>query len=463
MFLTLFSIALVACTIYCFKNKKYIYLFVPCYLFLPGYYGISLSDSLPVLNVTRIITVFFYIYVLINKRKTFKEIFFSPFSGRFLLLFGYAAFRILANLFYANGLNIPTKMIFSIIFEQVFIVIAFLLLSPSDNEIKILEKVIVWSAFFLFVIGILESLTSTNIFDQLYTVQRNIPNEHYIRLGLLRATTTMELPGQYSNMCLFILPLALHLYNTTTNKLYLLVCFADILAAIHSGSRSFYFYLLLVMTYYLVFILRSNAQRLRCIKHVLLILLLLVAFASTLSVFSPKYKYFYTGSAKAFLNELGANYDLNADAPSGVDGYGGNYDSTYEFQGGVSSRKLQFTGIVYALNHDWLHGLGTDALSKRLVRYYYNGFWCKTNSIDVGIVEIIMYEGLLGLVGYCFLFIYIFRSVIPQKPMQFRKHYSLLLILSYILTTLSTCNMIPLLLLITLLAIYNYRNPSLFI
>ena len=45
-FFALFTLALIIANVYCFKSKIYLYLFVPCMLFLPGYYGIELSGPL---------------------------------------------------------------------------------------------------------------------------------------------------------------------------------------------------------------------------------------------------------------------------------------------------------------------------------------------------------------------------------------------------------------------------------
>lgn len=101
-FFALFTLALIIANVYCFKSKKYLYLFVPCMLFLPGYYGIELSESLPLITMTRIMFVVFYIYTFINKRRTFKTSghSYKSLPKAYYLLLGYFVLRIASNLYY---------------------------------------------------------------------------------------------------------------------------------------------------------------------------------------------------------------------------------------------------------------------------------------------------------------------------------------------------------------------------
>lgn len=399
-----------------------------------------------------------------NKRKTLKELFYHKFPTPYFLLIGYVVFRVISNLFYITKYSFAAKTILEIVFEQILLVLAFFLLSPTKDEIETLIKVIVWTAFALFIMGIVESLTSFRIFDCLYIVNRNILNEHYIRMGLLRATTTMGLAGMYSNMCLLVLPLVLYLYNKTMQKRYLFVCFACLLAAIHSGSRSFFFYLLIIFIYYYLFVLRSKPTRIRCFRNAIILAVSICFFAIFISLFSPTYKYFYEGSIKAILNELGMDYDLNANAPEGVNGYGVNYESTYKFQGGVASRRIQFSGISYVLNINPIFGLGNGAQYRNEIYYYFSDHWQICRNIDVGLVEIIINEGLLGLLGFLLLFVFMISTFIHSNTNKLSRNIGIMLIICYILTTLSTTNMMHFLLLILLYVIsankYSYNDQG---
>ena len=377
MFLIIFSLVLLLLTIFSIKRKKFLFLFIPCMLFLPDYYGIEFSKSLPILTISRLMTIVLFIYAYFYGEKKFKKISLQTFPKAYLFLAGYFVLRIISNVYYIPKHSHAIKMIFSIIIEQLFVIIALYRLNPNKKEIDTLINVIVWSAFSLFIIGVLESLTFIRPFDQLYTVHRFMLNEHYIRLGLLRSVTTMAMPGFYSNMCLLVLPLTLYLYNKSYQKRYLLVCVADIFAAIHSGSRAAIFYFFLALLFYSIFFIHGKDERIRCLKNTLLVLLTTCLIASILSIMNPRYKYFYTGSAKAFLNELGCDFDLDAGAPEGVDGYGKNYDPDDKFHGGVGSRKLQFSGIIYALIKNPVFGLGNGAIDRNELLYYDYGKWNK--------------------------------------------------------------------------------------
>ncbi len=447
MFLILFSITLLLLNIYSFIKKKYLYLFIPCFLFLPEYYGFEFSESLPLLSVRRIMIIVFFFYVFLNKKQEIKKYIHSYCTKEYMFLFGYAMLRIIANLYYITRYGAAAKAILEIIIEQILLLFALFALSPSKEEMIKLMKAIVWSAFFLFIIGIIETLTFIRPFDQLYTVHRYMLNEHYIRLGLLRSVATMGMPGLYSNMCLLIIPLILYLYNITSKKRYLILCFADIFAAIHSGSRSFFFYLAFVMIFYFICILRNKSERFRCIKNTVVVLIAILVTTSILSICNERYKYFYNGNIKAVLNELGMNYDLNADSPEGVNGYGGNYNPEDKNQGGIGSRRAQLSGIVYSLRINPMFGLGIGALERDEVRYYYYGHWDVRKAIDVGIVEIVVYEGLLGMLGFAMLFLFLFESLIRNKLSKCQTLSLMLLILCYIITTLSSANMMNFLIL----------------
>ena len=116
-------------------------------------------------------------------------------------------------------------------------------------------------------------------------------NEHYIRLGLLRATATMGMPGVYANMCIFILPLIIYLYEIRRQKRYLLSAGLCILAIVHSGCRSVIFYLFLLFAIYVTYIFRTKARRLLFLKHTTIIVSSILTFTIIASISNPYWKY----------------------------------------------------------------------------------------------------------------------------------------------------------------------------
>ncbi len=456
MFLLTFSIFLLIANFYYFFTNKYMYLFIPCMLFLPDYYGVEFSGSLPILTVSRMMAIVFYIYAYIHRRRdlNIKKIKTNSISKEYYFLFAYFVLRIISNIHYITTYGQAAKTIGLIILEQLFLLIAFYLLSPTSDEILKLLKYVVFVASYLFVVGIIESITRFRPFDELHTVSREMLNEHFIRLGLLRATTTMHMPGFYGNMCILVLPLIMYLYDRFKQKRYLICASLCIMAVIHSGSRSDLFYLVGIFIFTILFIYRNNRLK-EFIKNTSIICIALVSIMAVLSLCSPYLKYFYEGTAKSFLNEVGFDFDLSKGAPEGVDGYGEN---TY----GSASRIEQFGGIYDTLSVHPLFGYGSGAEDRKDFHYYRfrTSKWYRHNAYDVGLVEIICDEGLIGLFAFCGLFVFIFLTIRKTNNNSLKRYYYFL-VFTYLMSTLSTANMMHFLFLFILIFMHFTKKNEL--
>ena len=442
--LILISLALLIANIKCFKTKKYLYLFINCMLFLPNYYGIEINDALPLITVKRMMLVAFLIYAYKNRRRDFKikNIDFKSLPKPYYFLGGYFVFRILSNLFYVFTYEQAVKTIFFIIIEQLLLIVAVYMLAPTKEEIDILVKSIVSTATVMFVLGIIESFTHARIFDLLYTVSRYLLNERYERLGLLRSTASMGIPGMFGNMCILVLPLILYMYECSRNKKYLVSVGLCVLAIIHSGARSDIFFLIFTLGIYCIYVLRGKERRLLFGKNAMAVVLSLLIFISVLSVISPYYKYFYVGTAKSILNEVGFDFDLSEGAPDESVGFGKNAD------GGLS-RTMQFSGISYAAGINPVFGLGSGAQNRGDIQYYYKNKWRVFKTYDLGVVEIFCDEGIVGLIGVVSALLYILLASGKNRMLQ-------MMLAIYVMTTLSTVNMFEFLFLYIILAFERF-------
>lgn len=449
IFLIIFSLGLLLANILCFAKKKYLYLFIPCMLFLPGYYGVDFGEKFPILTVTRMMFIVFYIYAYVNRRRDFAltGLQIKTIPKEYVLLGGYFVFRIISNLHYAYTYGAATKTIFLIIFEQLFFLIAFYMLAPTKAEIDKLLLVLVRVATVFFVIGIFESVTFIRPFDSLYTVTREVMNQHYVRLGLLRATTTFGMPGLYANMCVLMLPIIIYVYNIYHRKRYLVSVWLCILALIHTGSRADYFYLPIIFGVYVLSLIKDKNRLIPFLKHTAIIAITLFLFIGSNCTGNPYFRYFYVGTGKSILNEVGFDFDLNEGAPDGVDGYGTNAKS------GTESRTVQLSGITYTLKVNPLFGLSHAALDKKILKYYDNNGWHSSNVIDLGLVEAITYEGILGLIGVTLAIISMFLLARGNKT-------HLILGIVYLLTTLNTVNMYAFLFLFIALFMNDYERRT---
>ncbi len=450
MFLIIFSIVLLIANIYCFAKKKYLYLFFPCLLFLPEFYGLELSGTLPVLTVTRMMYIMFYIYSYINKRRpiSFKLTVKCEHPRTYYYLGLYFILRIIANLYYITTYLQAVKTIALLIFEQLLLLVAIYLLSPTREEIIKVVKSIVWTSFVFFILGILESLTLNRPFDALYTVSREMMNIHYVRLGLLRSTTTFGMPGYYGNMCILITPIILFLYSLTKQKRYLFICFFDILAIIHSGCRSDLLFFAAIVLIYLFMLRKDKESFKKVLKNSLLILCFLLLWVILLSISNNRFYAYYTGNIKSVLNTVGFNFDLNSGTPGESVGYGDNVD-------GTGSRLTQLTAINYVAKTNPVFGMGSGAQTRKEIPYYWHNQPEILKTYDSGIIEIVCDEGLLGFLAVISLIIFMFLA--SKKTIYYR-----LSLIAYLLSTLSTSNMYKFwFTYIIIFQIYSfYKNPN---
>ncbi|WP_026522042.1 O-antigen ligase family protein [Butyrivibrio sp. VCB2001] len=455
MIVLLFTIILLFLNIYLFIKKKYLYLFVTCILFLPEYYGIEFSYSLPILTVSRMMYIIFFFYVYKNHRRniTLKEISFSNIPKEYFFLLGYFILRIISNLFYVTAYAQPVKTILELIVEQFCFLVCIYLLAPTKKELNSLIKVITYTAAVFYLIGILESITFLRPFDLLYTVSRYMLNDHYIRLGFLRSTTTFGLANLYGNMCILTLPLVLYMYHKTRSFRYTVFAALNFMAIIHSGCRSdMFFFFVLIIGYLVVFCIDKQRKK-AFLKNISLALSIALLFIILSSLFSVHFKYYYSGTAKSLLNEVGFDFDLNEGKPADVEGYGSNAS------GGAHSRFVQFTGVYHALKTNPLFGQGAGAAARKEITVLFKGKWEQISSIDVGYAEILIYEGIIGLCGFISLFVYLVLLARKKDLSAMSRRFSFALIATYLLCMLSSVNMYPYLLLYVVI-ISNQKEIS---
>jgi len=316
--------------------------------------------------------------------------------------------------------------------EQVFLLIAVYFLSPGKNELFLVTKSIVWSAVGVFFIGISESFTSQRIIaDSLYTVDREIINDYYLRFGLVRATATLGLANYFGNACVLIFPLILYLYNKLHQKRYLVAITVTIFAIIHSGCRSDMLFLLVITLFYFIHIYSSKERLKAFTKNSACIISSSIIIIIFLSIISPAMAYYYKGMARLISNEL-VQRDEKYESLEVNENIGT----------GSGTRIMQFSGLYYVAFINPITGLGAGAEVRGDIKYYANDNWGAAEgwntyySYDVGIVETFCNEGILGLTGLIMLLLFLFIDSKRSGVFAYR-----LLLPTYILCTLSTSNM----------------------
>lgn len=403
-------------------------------LFLPEYYGIEISPSLPLLSVRRMMYIILFIYVGLNRRRSvlIDGIEIKKLRKEYIFLMGYFILRVISNIYYITTYGQAAKTIGLLIFEQLFLLFAFYMLEPTKDEMLAIIKSVVGAATVLFIIGIFESISSIRFFDALYTVSREMHDMQFVRLGLLRSVTTMHSPALYGNMCMLIFPLILYMYEESREKKYLVsagLCFG---AIIHSGARSDFLFLSVVLLVYLLFVLEGVERKKLFFKNSTTVLAVVILIAFIFSSFNLRLRYYYIGTCKANLNEIGFNFDLDKGAPEDVEGFGNNHY-------GSTSRIRQFTGLLDVAHKNPLFGLGSGAQKRGQIKYFWhfsNGKdrWITAPAYDVGMVEILCDEGILGFFGICSIICMLIAKIRNSK-------FHMLVVACYLLSTLSTKNM----------------------
>lgn len=432
MFLIIFSVLISILGLFSIKRKSYLSFFIPMILFLPDYYGIDIARGLPLITVSRILFVILYLYTIFlyreNIANTIKSL---KVSLPMLLLGGYFLLRIITNLYYVRKYGSAINTIFSIIFEELLFIIAVLSMRLTKPKIISVIKAVVYSSVIISILGLFESYSSIRITDSLYTVNRYMLNVRYVRLGLLRATSTLGLPGVYGNLCVMLVPAIVFMFYHTLQKRYLIIASLNIMACIHSGTRSSLIFLLVVYALcFIPFILNGKVKK--YLSALLVVSISVLSVIIILSVASKHMRYYYTTTGKALLNTVGFDFDLNEGAPNGVKGFGPNLD-------GNMSRIVQLSGIKYAASVNPLFGLGSKAQMRREVSYYYKGQWRFFSTYDIGYVQVFMDEGLIGSLGFVCLFAALFILASSKKAGK-EKSFLIVSLISYLMCMLGTAN-----------------------
>lgn len=453
------TILIIITTLHSYKNKKYINVFIPGLLFLPDYYGIDINDKLPIISVSRIMYLIFFSYVLINKRKpiSFSLKGLKKASKEFYFLVAFFIIRIISNLYYVPQHSESIKAIAYIVFEVILLIYGLYLLSPTKEELIDVAKSVVYVSGFIFFVGIFESLTGIRPLDSLYTVNREVFNDHYIRLGLLRATTTLCIPNYLGNICLVMFPLICYLHRLTKHKRYVLIGILDLLALIHVGSRSTIIFYIGILVLYIVFTIIENKDVKSTIRAIIIAGVITFAWIFLACAFDENAEYYYTGTGKSLLNIVGFDFDLSSNAPKNSGGYGLN-ETTATY-----SRVYQFSGAKNAIEKNPLFGLGAGCVERGEFITTWQEHTGANKSVDSALVEIIIYEGLLGLFAYVLLYVFFIMSCIKRRIEPIHNHEDrvlFLILLSYTITLTVTTTMPRLFGLIMFLFIYNINNSQ---
>lgn len=200
-------------------NKKYILFFMTFYPVLPDYFALELGGSLPLLKVSRILLLILMICVVLRNKKiklmkkSLKRV------GLYWGILIYFVARILANGYYVTSLSAAINTEFTIIVEQLLLMVMIYQVVSTEEDVYECVKNLVYASGVIAIVSIVNVLIGSNLFYRLSTISRSVLMTSTVRMGIVRAEATFGHPVYYAMYCALITPLALYVWQIERKKL----------------------------------------------------------------------------------------------------------------------------------------------------------------------------------------------------------------------------------------------------
>lgn len=437
----LVAFILIAILIAAKGNKKFIIFFMAFYPILPDYFSIELGGGMPLLKASRILLLILLLCVCFrNKeikliRKPLKA------AGLYWPLIIYFAARILANGYYVSSLSAAINTEFTVIVEQLILIVLICQIIQDQEDVYLCVKTIVDASGIIAVISIINVLIGSNLFYSLNTVSRNVLMVSTVRMGIIRAEATFGHPVYYAMYCALIIPLALYMWQNERRMRNGCVLGLNIVAAFLTESRGTIVVLLALLLVFILITDKKTRNKILGAGCVIACLAVFVSFAV------PTVSQQFTNIIKSVIIAFG-------DSGETIENFGGNSST------GLSSRMIQLSGIFWMLIHNAVFGLGASCHTRGELSYRINEVWQVRDTIDNGYVAYFVEEGLLGGIACFSLFYSLLKSSWKRATFKNSRNMNnsfFLCFVSYATVMLSVADVSQLFwVIIALYIIYNY-------
>lgn len=263
------------------NSYKIFFMIVPL---IPMYLAIDINPSLPLISAYRLLYMLFIIDQLIIKKKmnilieSVKRDKFNKF------VFFYVIGIFISTMFNFNKTSVVNLV--SIIIEQVLLYYIIRINLYKEEVIKSIIDIVIKVSLLLSILGIMEYITSFNIFSLLDTSQRVI-SSYYIRMGSLRVSTSFKHSLGYGLYLVLFIPIVLYRLNTLKqnrkNLRYLRTIITFILMNINVMLTSSRSTLLVLLLQYLIIFIMLNWKK----KIVTIIITSIIAGSMIILSISP--------------------------------------------------------------------------------------------------------------------------------------------------------------------------------
>ncbi len=372
------------------KNKSEKLLIIECvfiglYLILPDYFAIELSKGFPLMTISRILlALVMLIYMFKNRFRISLTISKNKKIEKVILL--YIISMIFINLINLSQTKESVKAIFSLLFENLLLV--YILTKVINTKKKLYQtfEILSISSGVVAIVSFISVFIGKNLFYYLYTINRSTLQANTIRMGRLRAEAGFGHPVYYAMYCVIMAVICLSCYiNNKSKKTLYLICFIlNVIGLLLSNSRGSFVVLGLIVMLYV-----TNSNK-RSIKQALMLLIL--------GIIGLLIGCLISDSIRSFLFKILLSLFAIVNKKVSVSGYGEN-------AGGMSSRIAQLSSLVYVYNNRMLFGFGKRAIARNVVLVLMNGCWLPLQTMDMGIVSVVVQYGYVGLAVEVLLFI----------------------------------------------------------
>lgn len=365
-------------------------------------------------------------------------------AGLYWPLIIYFAARILANGYYVSSLSAAINTEFTVIVEQLLLLVLICQIIQDQEDVYLCVKTIVDASGIIAVISIINVLIGSNLFYSLNTVSRNVLMVSTVRMGIIRAEATFGHPVYYAMYCALIIPLALYMWQNERRMRNGCILGLNIVAAFLTESRGTIVVLLALLLVFILITDKKTRNKILCAGCVIACLFLI-------SVTVPTVSQQFTNIIKSVIIAFG-------DSGETIENFGGNSST------GLSSRMIQLSGITWMLMHNAIFGLGASCHTRGKLSYRISGIWQVRDTIDNGYVGYFVEEGLLGGIACFSLFYSLLKS--SWKKATFKNSRNMnnsffLCFVSYVAVMLSVADVSQLLwVIIALYIIYNAKAQA---
>ncbi len=416
-------------------------IFFMLYLALPNYFAIEINDTLPLLTISRLLIIILFIYVVTKYKIDWRLKSIPVAIGVYFIL-----------VIFVNVIHFPdaftdsVKRIFSIICEELLLIVLISYVIDTKEKVDTAIKWMLYALAIIVVFGALESFTGINVFLYLDSVQREMLQSEYIRLGFQRAAGPFGHSVYYGEYCVSMLPFSFYMLNKTKQPRYYTIIILNVLGVILSMARG----AILVLCFGLLLLLILHGIKFS--KRSFFVLLgVVVVGAIIVFAISPIRELFF-GLVKSTFESLFGS--------ASSDNFGDNAS-------GFMSRFAQFSGVVWlAQNGSLLIGFGANCHMRNLVYYFQQGEWQNVRSFDVNYLADIIQYGIIGALGYLILYVYVLlfvfrrsRGYMTNTNCAFVLFYALYYAVLFASAGLGTTFW----LVTGLMIAYNKVNPTIFI